>query len=135
MPDDYQKYKREYIPKQQIIFNNIASFYGSEKLYSSGYPLTLQNFLKTLSKKNSDKIVNNSIYKLKKIAIAINKSIFNGINYNGNRCCEVFGVDFFSSETYNCHILECNIGPGMDPHNEEDNKIRNYLFKNIIMLL
>lgn len=127
--------KNDYSLKNNKEFNNIASFYDSQKLYENGYPLTLQSFLETLHQRNADKILKNAINNLKKLILAIEKPIFDKIHYNGNRCCEVFGVDFFTSETYNCYILECNIGPGMEPFNNKDGNMRNNLFKSMIELL
>jgi len=127
--------KNTYSLQNNKEFYNIASFYDSEKLYANGYPLTLKSFLQTLHKRNADKLLDTAIEKLRRLVFAIQKPIFDKVYYNGNRCCEVFGVDFFPSETYNCHILECNIGPGMEPFNKEDGEMRDDLFKNMIQML
>lgn len=127
--------KNNYTQHNNKEFYNIASFYDSKKLYERGYPITFRDFLKTLHKKNSEKILKNSMDKLKGLVESIKKPIFQNVNYKENRCCELFGIDFFVNETYDCRILECNIGPGMKSFNKEDEKLRNDLFKNIINLL
>ena len=66
---------------------------------------------------------------------ACNDDIVKNIDFNGNICCELFGVDMFVDKNLNTKVLEINIGPGMISHNSDDENIRNNLFNNILALL
>lgn len=123
----YTKYN--YNENTNIETDNISSFYDSTKLYDNEYPILLSQFTKN---NNNKQMIENAKELLKKLVNAIKKPIHKNTNFKNNICAEIFGVDFFVDNQLNTHILECNIGPGMKSYSQNDDVMRNNLFKFII---
>jgi hypothetical protein len=103
---------------------NISSFYKSKKLYNLGYPITVKQFYNSTSGIAS-KLVRNSVnYKTRKLINAAKNTLTKNINFKNNRCCEIFGLDFFIDNNCEAWLLECNVAPGMKSHNSIDLDMR-----------
>ena len=115
---------------------NIASFYNKD-LYEKGLPITTQKFkdniLPDLDWKTIDDKITQNIFKIGKAfnkKYMMNLQLLDRVNY-----FQVFGVDVVIDKKMNPYIVEINVGPGMDPHNEEDKRMRKRLHKEILRRL
>lgn len=113
---------------------NISLFTNTDELYYKGYPITFNNFLKTLHEKNANKLYNNTMSHIKKIVYSMKHLIGNN-NYNKNTLCEIINLDFYPTELYSCRVLECNTYLTEKIFTKEEENLKYNLFKNIIKLL
>jgi len=115
---------------------HIASFYNKD-LYEKGLPITTKKFkndiLPDLDWETIDKKITQNIFKIGKAFSAkcmLNLQLLDRVNY-----FQVFGVDVVIDKKLNPYIVEINVGPGMDPHNEEDKIMRKRLHREILKRL
>lgn len=101
----------------------VASFYEATELYDKGFPITIKKLLynfESQTKPMWEKIV----FKIRLILTAFNEKLTSTQFGAGNLTFQYFGVDILLTDTFDPYILEINIGPGMQPHNNEDSLMR-----------
>ncbi len=113
--------------------SSFASFYDSDDLYKKGYPITLKEFLPHIPGRR--KLIKFAHDKIRTVVLGSYRAMINNVNFNGNVCCDVYGVDIFVDTNMNCSVIEINIGPGMEPYGKKDKNMRDNLYKNILMVL
>jgi hypothetical protein len=107
--------------------DSITSFKESYHLYKKKYPITLLQYLNTMNKNNKNTIIYNIKKQIKQLLIGCKSELIKNIKFNNNKCCELFGIDVFIDKELNCSILEINIGPQLNHHNNIDKRIREHL--------
>lgn len=115
---------------------HIASFYNTD-LYDNGLPITTRKFkeeiLPELDWKTIDDKISHNIFKVGK---AFYKKHMNNLQYLDRvNYFQLFGVDVVIDKKLNPYIVEVNVGPGMDPHKEEDRLMRKRLHQEILKRL
>lgn len=114
--------------------NGIASFYTSKQLYDKGFPTTIKGLERITGDDFSiffDKFKNKISLVLEAVKDKIGVYPF---KYN-NKSFQIFGIDFIITNHGDVYILEINIGPGMEPYNDEDKTMREKFHQNIYGLL
>ena len=124
--------KKRVDEKKKINFDQgVASFYTSKELYKKNYPITIKEMEKYM---NLKQFWINARYNLQKVLNAsINLMCIHKFKYN-NPSFQIFGVDFMVSNG-KPHILEINIGPGMNPFCGRDEKMRLKLHNDMLQIV
>ena len=129
--DGIVSYAKKY--DKEITFNNsIASFYKSQKLYDADYPIILSQL-----KKELDLPWTNLMDKIKhKLKLIVESASSKFLEFDKKvTSFQLFGADVMFNEKLDPFILEINLGPGMKPHNEHDEKMRSDLMDNVVQLV
>lgn len=124
--------KTEVLDNKTSFNNGVASFYTSKELYDDGFPITFSELKNKVSSINWQMLEDKFRDQLTKVFNA-SKSVMGNYKLKyGNKTFQLFGVDFMVTNDYDTYIMEINVGPGMDPYSEKDDKMRVNLYEDLL---
>ncbi len=122
--------------------NGVASFYTSKDLYDKGYPITLLDLEKVMQQIDWANIRRGFKKQTKMVFNAVKGHVGNYKFKCNNKSFQLFGIDFMVTHTTygnnngpKSYILEINVGPGMDPYTDRDDKMRTEMHKEMLSLV
>lgn len=119
---------QQYDPENVTFENSITSGDNYEKFKE--YPIIISDFLKEFP---IDNLFLKVKYKLRMVVKAA-KSMIQYTDLNV-KSIQLFGADILIDENKDAHLLEMNIGPGMIPYNDKDDKVRHGMISELIELV
>ena len=117
-----------------LMEEEVASFYSSKRLYDRGYPVTSFELMKhDQSFKNVylevDRVLTKTFY-------AFEDRLGKQVSNQYHTSFQLFGADFFVNQYMtDVRLLEINVAPGMTPYLDEDERMREGVFKGLMDLL
>jgi hypothetical protein len=117
--------KDGYDGSENTFDNTIASFYSSTDMYDEGYPITYLS-LRNMMKVDWMGVENKMTKKVAKVIGAVKDKLSRHDGF------QLFGIDILVDELLEPWIIEINVGPGMEPHNSVDEKMRRGIYKSIM---